>query len=132
MTPVLFILICLAGGVGAALRHLADILLSPIGSGRFPVGILLINATGSLGLGVVTALAAATVLDESSALVLGVGLLGGYTTFSTVSVGTVRMIREGRVLAAAANSLGMLALCVGLAAAGYIGTGAIVIGLSAG
>lgn len=131
MTPILFLLICVAGGVGAALRHLADSLLTPFGRGRFPVGILLVNASGSLALGIVTALAAATVIEPAVALVLGVGLLGGYTTFSTVSVETVRMLREGRRLAAVGNGLGMLVLCVALAGAGYLGAGALVAAFTA-
>ena len=49
---------------------------------------------------------------------IGVGFCGGYTTFSTASVGTVTMLREGRHLAAAGNALGTLALTVAAAAIG--------------
>ncbi len=126
MTPLLFVLVALAGGVGAALRFVLDSVLTPLGRGRFPVGILLINASGSLALGIVTALAAATVLDDGVALAIGIGLLGGYTTFSTVSVETVRLVQEHRILAAAANALGTLVLCVALAWVGYAATSSMM------
>ena len=56
--------------------------------GAFPLGILIVNVTGSFALGVVTGLGAA-IGGADSRWIIGVGLLGGYTTFSTVSVETV-------------------------------------------
>ncbi len=106
--------IAAAGAVGAGLRYLADRLVPT--RGGFPFGILLVNVSGSLVLGVITGLG--TALAPEAALVLGVGLLGGYTTFSTVSVESVLLAERGRWRDAAANLLGTLVLAAAAAAAG--------------
>ena len=54
-------------------------------------------------------LATSALLAPEWRAVIGVGLLGGYTTFSTASFETVRLTQEGRYRAAAVNSVGMLA-----------------------
>jgi CrcB protein len=110
MSPLLFLGAALAGGVGAVLRYLADLGVARLAGRRFPWGIFLVNLTGSFALGLVTA-----ALPEH-AFVLGAGLLGGYTTFSTAMLDTVVLWREGEGRAAAVNAIGMLAL--GLIAAG--------------
>lgn len=119
MTPLVYVGLCLAGGVGAALRFVVDGLVRERTSGSYPVGTTLINLTGSLALGLVTGLAAAAVLPESARLVVGTGLLGGYTTFSTHSVETVRLAQQRRPGLSALNAVGTLVLGVALAGAGY-------------
>ncbi len=118
MTPVIFILLSLAGGVGAALRLLVDGLLRTRIKLTYPLGTTVINVSGSFLLGVITALTLSRVLPEGWHLVLGAGLMGGYTTFSTASFETVRLIQEHRYGAALANSLGML---IGAIAAAVLG-----------
>lgn len=119
--PLLLLVVALAGGVGAGLRYIVD-RLAPT-RGGFPVGVLLVNISGSLALGVLTGLGA--VVAPQLGLVLGLGLLGGYTTFSTVSVESVLLAERGRWRDAAANLLGTLLLSVAAAAAGA-GVGALV------
>lgn len=118
MTPVIFILLSLAGGVGAALRLLVDGLVRTRIKLTYPLGTTVINVSGSFLLGVITALTLSRVLPEGWHLVLGAGLMGGYTTFSTASFETVRLIQEHRYGAALANSLGML---IGAIAAAVLG-----------
>lgn len=110
MTPLLFLGAALAGGLGAALRYLADLAVAGLAGRRFPWGILLVNLTGSFALGLV-----ATALPDQ-AFPLGAGLLGGYTTFSTAMLDTVALWRDGERPASAFNAVGMLVL--GLVAAG--------------
>lgn len=114
------LLVAVAGGAGAGLRYVLDRAIGTRGAGEFPLGILVVNVTGSLALGVLTGLGA--VVDPRLAMVLGVGLLGGYTTFSAVSVDTVLLAERGRWRDAAADLLGTLVLSVA-AAAGGIGLG---------
>ncbi|WP_345752239.1 fluoride efflux transporter FluC [Microbacterium rhizophilus] len=114
MTPLVFAGLALAGGVGAGLRWLADVLLSRVLPAGFPWAILVVNASGSFVLGLLTGLS----LDAIWAAVLGTGLLGGYTTFSTVAVDTQVLAREGRSEAAWGNALGTLVLCVAVAVGG--------------
>ncbi|MEV4777020.1 fluoride efflux transporter FluC [Microbacterium sp. LWH12-1.2] len=110
MSPLLFVGAALAGGLGATLRYLVDLGVAQVAGRRFPWGILLVNLTGSFALGVVTA------VIPDQAFLLGAGLLGGYTTFSTAMLDTVALWRDGERPASAFNAVGMLVL--GLLAAG--------------
>lgn len=141
MTPLLFILLSVAGGVGAVGRMVVDGTVSmrverarrargrsTVEDARWalPWGTILINIGGSLLLGIVLGLASARLLSEDAALVIGTGFLGGYTTFSTASYGTIRLLQRGgsAVLGSLLNGLGVLV--VGTAAAGlgfWIGAG---------
>ena len=116
MTEVL--LIAAAGGVGAVARFVWDGHLRSRAT-DYPVGTAIINLTGSLLLGFVTGLALSQLLSAPWALVLGTGFLGGYTTFSTASVETVRLAQERRRLAALLNGLGLLVASVVLAGIGW-------------
>ena len=92
------------GGVGAIARFVLDSGVSVrVGSG-FPWGTLAVNATGSFALGLV-----------GTNVLLGTGLLGGYTTFSTWMLETHRLAEDGRWRHAVLNVVGSLA--VGLTAA---------------
>ena len=126
MRPWLLLVIAVAGGLGAGLRYSLDRLLTPSTGGRFPVGILVVNVSGSFVLGLLTGLG--TAIAPEPALAIGVGLLGGYTTFSTVSVESVLLAEQRRWRDAAANLFGTLALAVagaalGIAAGGWIAGG---------
>lgn len=96
MTPLVFLVVALAGGVGAALRYLLDLAIRRRTGERFPWGILVVNLTGALVLGILSPLPA----DEAWRWILGTGLLGGYTTFSAVAVTTALLAEEGRTRAA--------------------------------
>ena len=117
MNPWLLVA-ALAGGAGAGLRYVVDRLLTPASGLRFPVGILVVNVSGSFALGVVTGLG--TAIAPELSLVLGLGLLGGYTTFSTVSVETVLLAQRRRWRDAAANLFGTLVLAALAAGAGLL------------
>jgi len=103
-----FVAVALAGGVGAATRLLVDGVVRARVPASFPVGILLVNVSGSLVLGLLTGLAVGGLVAPEWQLILGGGLMGGYTTFSTASYETVRFIQDRRYRAALANGLGML------------------------
>ena len=79
----------------------------------------MINVTGSFLLGLLTGLATSQAMPQQWELVAGTGLLGGYTTFSTASFETVRLIGDRRYVAAACNGLGMLIVCTAPAALGF-------------
>ena len=98
-----------AGGEGAAGRLVVDGFVKSRVMIPFPLGTTIINISGSFLLGLVTGLATASLLAPEWRAVIGVGLLGGYTTFSTARFETVRLEQEGRYRAAAVNSVGMLA-----------------------
>jgi CrcB protein len=125
VTPLLFLAVAAAGGAGAALRFVVDGVVRTRIRSAYPVGIAIINVTGSFLLGLVTGLALTHLVSEQWLLVLGTGLLGGYTTFSTASLDTVRLLQSGRMLAALVNGIGMLAASVALATLGlWLGSSA--------
>lgn len=105
-----------AGGAGAGIRYVLDVLLTRGRRDAFPVGILVVNVTGSGLLGLLTGMGSIVAPDWLA--VVGVGLLGGYTTFSTVSVDSVRLARRGRRDWAVVNLVGTLIAAVLAAAIG--------------
>ncbi|MDQ1130143.1 CrcB family protein [Microbacterium sp. SORGH_AS_0888] len=114
MSLGLFLLVTVCGGGGAALRYLVDLGVTRVVGARFLWGTLVINVSGSFALGLlVGATTDATVLGA-----VGTGLLGGYTTFSSVASGTVLLAMERRTAAALANTVGTLVLTVAAAAGG--------------
>ena len=114
----LLLLVSVAGGLGAVARFSLDTWTRRRLRADYPVGTLVINLSGSLLLGLVAGLVLARLVSPLGQTVLGVGLLGGYTTFSAASLETVRLLQDRRWAAAALHGLGMLVLSVLLAAAG--------------
>jgi CrcB protein len=122
---VILVWLALAGGLGAVARLVLDGAVRERTEATV-LGTMLVNLSGSLLLGLVAGLASASVLPEGLRLVLGTGFLGGYTTFSTASVETVRLARQRRWAAAALHGPGMLVGSVALAGLG------LWVGLQAG
>ena len=107
-----------AGGLGAVARFVLDGLVRTRFAASFPVGTVLINVTGSFVLGVVTGLALGHVVADEWRLVVGTGFCGGYTTFSTASFETVRLVERRRSGLAVLNAVGTVVVTTGVAALG--------------
>ena len=110
--------VALAGSLGAVVRFVVDSALRARSGSSLPWPTVLINVTGSLLLGI---LAGAVLFHDAPTAMLtiaGVGFCGGYTTFSTTSVDSVRLIVARRYAAAAAIAFGTLATTLVAAAAG--------------
>lgn len=123
---VTFVALALAGGLGAVCRLLLDAVVTArfARSGeRAWWGTALVNLSGSLLLGLVTGIGVGHAALAVQAI-LGTGFLGGYTTFSTASLQTVRLLGEGDRGRASLQSLGLLVATTALAALGlWIGSG---------
>lgn len=86
----------------------------------FPVGTLVVNVTGCFVIGALSALLEGRQLFSPAArLFLIVGILGGFTTFSTFSYETLGLAREGDTARAALNVIAQVALCLLAVWAGY-------------
>lgn len=109
-------LIAVAGGIGSALRYLVDNSLPARLRARFPWGTMTVNLTGSLALGVIAGLT----LGGPWSRIIATGLLGGYTTFSTASLESIRLLADKRYMAALVNGPGMIIACTALSFAGVL------------
>ena len=114
------VLIMIAGGLGAVARFVIDGAVRSRFEPAIPLGTVLINVSGSLVLGLVAGLTLSHALPEAAQLVVGTGFLGGYTTFSTASFETVRLVQDRRLRAALLNGFGTLLTTTLAAALGLI------------
>jgi CrcB protein len=108
----------LAAAVGAVCRYLLDRLVSARHQATLPWGTLAVNVSGAFLLGLVTGLAVHHGLSPKAATVLGTGLLGGYTTWSTFTWESYALLSDGAVGAAALTVAATLVLGIAAAAAG--------------
>lgn len=95
---IIALLVAVLGGLGAGCRYVLDTLITRRVS-SFPVGTCVINISGSLLLGFIHGWGGQH-LSEEVRIGLGVGFCGGFTTFSTASLETVRLARSGASRAA--------------------------------
>jgi fluoride exporter len=122
---MLSLLVALAGGAGAGARFVVDGALTHRTSARLPVATLIINVSGSLLLGVL-AQWGASLGSAVATTVLGVGFLGGFTTFSAASVELVGLVRSERPGAAVVLAVTMLVLSLSAAVLGMTLTRALL------
>ncbi|PGH47555.1 fluoride efflux transporter CrcB [Streptomyces sp. Ru87] len=113
-----WLLVLIGGAVGAPLRYLADRAVQARHASLFPWGTFTVNAAGSLLLGTLTGAAASGAAPPEMRLLLGTGLCGALTTYSTFSYETLRLAERGHPLAAAANALGSPPIGLGAVWAG--------------
>lgn len=125
-----YLYVFLGGGLGAVCRYLATTALGARFGMMFPFGTLFVNTLGSflmaLIMGVLLTMAKANnLLAEPLRLLLTVGFLGGFTTFSSFSLETLTLIRSGSIVLAITNIaanvlLGLIAALLGLYLAAMI------------
>lgn len=114
----MILLVAVMGGLGAATRFVVDGALRARWNGAFPVATVTINVTGSLVVGLLTGAALFGGLPHTVLLAATTGFCGGYTTFSTAMVETVRLAQAGEHRLAVANALGSFLLALGAVALG--------------
>jgi CrcB protein len=110
-----YVLVAVGSAIGGVLRHwLAGV--AALGAGQtFPLGTLVVNVTGSFVIG----LFATLTVPDGRLLVPGewrqfvmVGLCGGYTTFSSFSLQTLKLAQDGEWVSAGLNVMLSVALCL--------------------
>lgn len=109
-----FLLVFLGGGLGAVGRYSVGLGASRLGVGGWPFATLAVNVVGGLLMGVLVGFLAhrGGAASEHWRLALGVGVLGGFTTFSAFSLETALMIEKRQLASAGGYVLLSVVLCV--------------------
>jgi CrcB protein len=117
------LLVGLGGFVGAGSRYLVSGLVHRlVASEGFPWGTLAVNVGGCLLIGLLGGLMELRqALGPSMRLFLLIGVLGGFTTFSTLAYETLELAQAAQLLRAAGNLVAHLVLGLGAAWAGFVG-----------
>jgi CrcB protein len=112
-------MVLLGGAIGAPMRYLTDLFVQSRHDSVFPWGTFAVNVLGSLILGIT----AGVVTDLGSPpwvlALVGTGLCGALTTFSTFGFETIRLLEEGSVLTAVSNCVASLMVGLGACAGGF-------------
>lgn len=116
MSAMQWMAVSLLGGIGALGRTILDGAITRTHRGTYPLGILVVNLSGTAALGVMTGMG----VGRETLMLLGTGLLGGFTTFSTWIVDSRRLRdaqlrREAVLNIAIALVLGAIAATAGWA-----------------
>jgi CrcB protein len=121
------LLVGLGGFVGAVLRYLVSgWVQESSGSATLPYGTLAVNVLGCLVIGALSFLADTRgMFSVETRLLVFVGLLGGFTTFSTFGNETLNLLRDGQLLMASFNVTANVILCLAAVWAGRAGAFAI-------
>jgi CrcB protein len=116
---IVTVLVGLAAGFGAVARYVTDRVVQHQHDSEFPYGTFLVNATGSLLLGLISGLAAHHGLTSGPAVVASAGFCGGFTTWSTFAYETAALAETGALREAAVNVAGSVTVGLLAATAGF-------------
>jgi CrcB protein len=115
------LLIAVFGALGAMSRYAVDGWVSNTTRGQFPWGTLAVNVAGSFALGIVVELTTSRLLPHPNwRIALGIGFLGAFTTFSTFTYESVRLVEDSAYALALFNVVAMTTLGLTAAAAGLL------------
>lgn len=111
---MIFNLAWIAGGgaVGSVLRFSLTVAVQRLSGALFPFGTMLVNVTGCVAIGFLSERLEASGVAPHVRLGLLVGLLGGFTTYSTFSLETLRLAEDGELGRALVNAGATLVLCL--------------------
>jgi fluoride exporter len=119
MNVPILISVALGGALGSLLRYFVASAIQTPASAGFPWGIFIVNITGGFAMGIITELMALKLnLSPEIRAFLTVGILGGYTTFSTFSLDSVLLLQRGAYASAAAYVIGSTVLSIAALFAG--------------
>lgn len=109
-----FVLVGIGGALGAMARYGVSVMVERLWPPGFPLATLLVNITGSLAMGLLIGVLAKLLpsWQNEARLFVAVGVLGGFTTFSSFSLDTITLIERGTLTQAALYVLLSVALSV--------------------
>lgn len=114
-----YLVVAAGGAVGAPLRYLTDRYVQGRWKPRFPWATFAVNVAGSFLLGVLAGAALVGAQSTDVGLLLGVGLCGALTTYSTLSWETARLVDQHRPALALANMAGSIVAGLAAVSLGY-------------
>ncbi len=106
------IVIALGGSVGAVARYLASKNIQPIYNQILPLGTLFVNVTGAFLIGFLFYLFDNVIVSRDIRSFLTIGFLGAFTTFSTYSLETINLFKDGEIKLGVSNLLLNNLLCL--------------------
>lgn len=117
--------IVIGGGLGALLRYFVSGATYQFFNGGFPWGTLVVNLAGSFVIGLVWSFSERLVMSPNLKTLVLIGLLGAFTTFSTYSLETANLLRDGELRLAlwnilASNILGLAFVLAGIVMSRYV------------
>lgn len=113
MNPAILLAVALGGALGSLLRYFVASAIQSAAAPGFPWGIFVVNISGGFVMGLIVELGALKLqISPEIRAFLTVGILGGYTTFSTFSLDSVLLIQRGAYVSAAAYIVGSTALSI--------------------
>lgn len=116
------LVVMLGGAIGTFLRYGGALVMKPI-SGDLPIGTIVIIIAGSFLIGFFGTLTLASgryPVPENARLFVMVGICGGFTTFSSFSLQTLDLVREGALVRATLNVVLSVLLCIAAVAIGHV------------
>ena len=127
-TLITYLWIALGGALGSMARYGCSSLVARMVGETFPWGTLIINVVGSLVIGFFATLTGPDgrllVAPDARQFVM-VGICGGYTTFSSFSLQTLNLVRDGDVIGAGANIVASVIACLLAVWLGSVGAAAL-------
>jgi fluoride exporter len=102
------LLVAFGGAIGSVARYLAGAFIANRFGPDFPWGTFIVNVSGSFLIGVILSFVGGGLLPAGARPFLAVGVMGGYTTFSTYSHETLQLMQGGEFGAAMLNALGQV------------------------
>ena len=111
--------VALGGGIGSVLRYVMVTRIDQLHVYSFPIGVLAVNIVGSFLMGLLAwTLTIHIELAEEHRIAILVGVLGGFTTFSTFSHDTLQLILQGEYLSVGLHIVLSVVLCIMAAGTG--------------
>lgn len=114
-----FFVVAAGGAIGTLLRYIVGGLDYRFSNGVFPVSTLVVNVTGSLVIGFLWGIVDRFAISPNVRMFIFIGILGGYTTFSTFSLETFNLMRDGEYRIAFMNVILSVALSIVAVFLGY-------------
>jgi fluoride exporter len=125
--PLKYLLVACGGALGSVARYALDGFVLRMSSPLFPSGTFVVNVVGCLIFGVIIGLAEVrSILTPTGRVFLLIGLLGGFTTFSTFTFETFQLVRGGEYARGLLNAVGQVLVAYIALWAGFAATRAVL------